>query len=93
MGQARSTSRRPPTRRTTLTLPAEPLRELEQIARGRKVNLSTVVAEAVTEAAAEHRARRRTAEVLESYRKAFAGFSAEELMILDGIIMESPGKP
>jgi hypothetical protein len=65
---------------------------LEQIARGRKVNLSVVVAEAVNEAASEHRARRRTAEVLESYRKAFAGFSAEELMILDGVILVSSGK-
>lgn len=92
MRQEHSTGRRPPTRRTTLTLPADSLRELEQIARGRKVNLSTVVAEAVTEAAQEHRARRRTSEFLESYRNAFAGFSAEELMILDGIILESPAK-
>jgi hypothetical protein len=30
--------------------------------------------------------------VLESYRKAFSGFSPEELMILDGIIPASPAK-
>jgi len=92
MRRGHSTGRHSSTRRTTLTLPADSLQELEKIARSRKVNLSTVVAEAVNEAASEHRARRRTAEVLESYRKAFAGFSAEELMILDGIMLESPGK-
>ena len=92
MRQGRSAGRHLPTRRTTLTLPADSLRELEKIARDRNVNLSIVVAEAVDEAASEHRARRRADEVLESYRQAFAGFSPEELMILDGIILESPAK-
>jgi len=86
------TDTRLPTRRTTLTLPAGSLRELKQIARARRVNLSTVVAEAVDEAAAQHRARQRTAEVLESYRRAFVGFSAEESMILDGIVLNFPSK-
>ena len=35
-------------RRTTLTLPADSLRQAERIARARKVNLSTVVAEALS---------------------------------------------
>jgi hypothetical protein len=37
------------TRRTTLSLPAEPLDEAERIARTRHVNLSVVVGEALTE--------------------------------------------
>jgi hypothetical protein len=34
-------------------------------------------------------AAQRRDEVLEKYRKAFCGFSAEEMSILDGIVFES----
>jgi hypothetical protein len=76
------------TRRTTLTLPADTLQEAQRIARARNVNLSTVVGEVLGEGLQERRSRQRTEEIMERYRKAFDGFSAEELMVLDGIILE-----
>jgi post-segregation antitoxin (ccd killing protein) len=75
-------------RRTTLTLPADSLTEAQRIARARKVNLSAVIAEALSEGLRLQTAAERSEEVLESYRKAFAGFSDEEMSILDGIILE-----
>jgi len=78
-------------RRTTLTLPAESLAEAQRIANARKVNLSSVIAEALNEGLRLQRAAERSEEVLEGYRKAFSGFSDEEMSILDGIILESPG--
>ncbi len=75
-------------RRTTLTLPADSLTEAQRIARARKVNLSAVIAEALSEGLRLQTAAERSEEVLKSYRKAFAGFSDEEMSILDGIILE-----
>ncbi|MGA3096630.1 MAG: type II toxin-antitoxin system CcdA family antitoxin [Bryobacteraceae bacterium] len=75
-------------RRTTLTLPADSLTEAQRIARARKVNLSAVIAEALSEGLRLQTAAERSEEVLESYRKAFAGFPDEEMSILDGIILE-----
>jgi post-segregation antitoxin (ccd killing protein) len=84
----------PPTqkRRTTLTLPSDSLRQAESIARSRKVNLSTVIAEALEEGLRAHAAAGRSQEVLNAYRRAFSGFSADELMMLDGVIPESTGQ-
>ena len=56
----------------TLTLPADSLRELRQIATARSVSLSTVAADLLRGALVEMRAGVRSAEVLESYRKPFA---------------------
>ena len=75
-------------RRTTLTLPTDALSQAEQIARARKVNLSTVIAEALSEGLQRHTAAERGEEVLNAYKKAFGGFSDEEMNLLDGIIME-----
>ena len=75
-------------RRTTLTLPADSLSEAQRIARTRKVNLSTVIAEALSEGLRLQTAREQGEEVLEWYKKAFSGFSGEEQSILDGIILE-----
>jgi hypothetical protein len=55
------------------------------------VNLSAVIAEALSEGLRLQTAAERSEEVLERYRKAFAGFSEEEMSILDGIILE-PGR-
>jgi len=77
------------TRRTTLTLPAESLAEAQRIAHSRKVNLSSVITEALNEGLRLQMAAQRRDEVLEKYRKAFSGFSDEEMFILDGIILES----
>ncbi|MBI5083782.1 MAG: type II toxin-antitoxin system CcdA family antitoxin [Acidobacteria bacterium] len=74
-------------RRTTLTLPSDALAQAGRIARGRKVNLSVVVAEALSEGLRAHAATERSRQVLESYRQAFTGFSADELAILDGVML------
>jgi hypothetical protein len=81
-------------RRTTLTLPADALTRAEKIARSRRVNLSTVISEVVSAGLKLEDARNRRDRILEDYRKAFAGFAADELAILDGIILEpvSAGK-
>ncbi len=73
-------------RRTTLSLPAESLAQVERIARARRVNLSTVVAVALSEGLRTKAATERSEAIIEAYRKAFAGFSEEESAILDGII-------
>jgi predicted transcriptional regulator len=75
-------------RRTTLTLPADCLAEAQRIADGRKVNVSTVIAEALNEGLRLKARAERSAEVMEGYKKAFSGFSEEELSALDGIILE-----
>ena len=80
---------RPTKRRTTLTLPADSLLQAERIARARKINLSTVVSEALTEGLRVHAATERSEQVLNAYKKAFSGFSDEEMAILDGVILES----
>jgi hypothetical protein len=76
-------------RRTTLTLPADSLTEAQRITHARKVNLSTVIAEALNEGLRLHTAAERRDEVLEGYKKAFSGFSDDEMSILDGVIPES----
>lgn len=81
-------SDRPIKRRTTLTLPADALAQAEHIARARKVNLSTVISEALSEGLHRHTAAERGEEVLNAYKKAFRGFSDEEMNLLDGIILE-----
>ena len=75
-------------RRTTLTLPSDSLMQAERIARARKVNLSTVIAEALSDGLRVYTAAQRSEEVLNAYRKAFTGFTEEEAAILDGIIPE-----
>lgn len=75
-------------RRTTLTLPVESLAKAERMARARNVNLSTVIAEAISEGLQIHAAAERSEEVLGAYRKAFSGFNEEEMSLLDGIILE-----
>jgi hypothetical protein len=85
----RKSSPRTQKRRTTLTLPADSVTEAQRIARARKVNLSSVIAEALNAGLRLQAAAERSDEVLEYYRKAFSGFSEEESSILDGIILES----
>jgi post-segregation antitoxin (ccd killing protein) len=75
-------------RRITLTLPADSLRQAERIARARKVNLSTVVSEALAAGLRMHTAPQRTQEILNAYRRAFAAFSNEEIATLDGVLLE-----
>ena len=71
-----------------MTLPADSLLQAERIARARKVNLSTVISEALSEGLRLRAAAERSEEVLAAYKKAFSGFTDEETSILDGIILE-----
>jgi hypothetical protein len=82
------TSQNPAKRRTTLTLPSDSLRQAERIARARQVSLSTVISEALSEGLRLYAAVERSEQVLNGYKKAFAGFSPEELMLLDGVVLE-----
>jgi len=84
----RKSSSRPKKRRTTLTLPAESLNEAQRLALARKVNLSSVITEALNAGLRLQTVAERSDEVLQSYRKAFSGFSDEEMSILDGVILE-----
>jgi post-segregation antitoxin (ccd killing protein) len=79
-------------RRTTLTLPADSLAQAERIARARKVNLSVIVSEALSDGLRIHSAAERSEQVLNAYKKAFMGFSDEEIMVLDGVVLESASK-
>jgi post-segregation antitoxin (ccd killing protein) len=74
--------------RTTLTLPSDSLSKAKSIARARRVNLSAVVAEALSEGLRLHAAAERSEEVIALYHKAFSGFTDDEVAILDGIILE-----
>ena len=75
-------------RRTTLSLPADYLIRAQRIARRRKVNLSTVIEEALAEGLRLQTMAERSNEILDRYKKAFSGFSEEELSLLDGMILE-----
>ena len=79
-------------RRTTLTLPAEYLVQASRIARARKVNLSTVISEALSDGLKLRAAAERREEILDAYQKAFRGFSETEMMILDGVFLEPAPK-
>ena len=78
-------------RRTTLTLPSDSLLQAQKIADSRRVNLSTVISEVVSAGLQLESARHRRNQILENYRKAFTGFSEDELAILDGVILEPVG--
>ncbi len=71
-----------------MTLPVDLLKQAERIARRRNVSLSTVMVEALSEGLRLQAASSRSEEVLNGYRKAFAGVSDEEIAILDGVILE-----
>ena len=74
--------------RTTLTLPSDSLNKAKNIARARGVNLSTAISEALAEGLRLHAATERSEEVLTLYRKAFSGFTDDEMSLLDGIVHE-----
>ena len=80
--------RRPKSRRTTLTLPEECLELAERIAQERHLNLSSVVGEALQRGLWEEGHAQRSEAILHAYSKAFAGFSSDELLLLDGIVSE-----
>ena len=78
--------------RTTLTLPADSLAQARSIARTRRVNLSVVISEALSEGLRQHAESARSEEILGRYKRAFAKFSEDEILVLDGVILEPAGK-
>lgn len=74
--------------RTTLTLPADSLKQAKRIAHDRNVSLSTVVSEALIEGLRSQPSMERSEEIMNGYMKAFAGFSDDEMALLDGVILE-----
>ena len=87
--------KRASTRRTTLTLPSQSLDLAERIARERHMNLSSVIGQALQRGLREEEQIQRSDAVLEAYKQAFAGFTPDELLLLDGILTEErqPRKP
>lgn len=88
---------RPPKRRTTLSLPSEMLDQAERIALAENVTLNTVLTRALANSLPQLPSPEKARQLLESYRKAFEipGFSEEQLLLLDGIVLEpvSPEVP
>jgi hypothetical protein len=80
------------TRRTTLTLPADSLLTAQRIARARRVNLSTVISEALSDGLRVFTATERSEQILRAYRRAFAGFSEQEMLVLDGVLPDAATK-
>ena len=87
LGRGRSS--RPRTRRTTLTLPEPLIEQAERLARQRRQTLSAAVAGLMEQSLRSYRLEQHGGpNVLESLQKAFAPFSDEEMLLLDGIVME-----
>jgi flagellar biosynthesis protein FliR len=75
-------------RRTTLTLAVDSLTQAERIARSRKVSVSTVISEALSEGLRVHAALQRSDFVLNAFKQAFTGFADAEIATLGGNILE-----
>ncbi len=73
--------------RTTISLPQASLTAAKRIAKARHVNLSSVIVGALDEELKRQQARERAEVVWARYQKAFGGFSEEELMLLDGVVL------
>ncbi len=76
-----------------MTLPPESLAKAQGIARARRVGLGAVIQEWVAEGLRADAARHRRDEILANYRKAFAGFSDDDLAVLDGIMLHPVDAP
>ena len=69
----------PSKQRTTLTLPTESLAHAKRIARARRVNLSVVISEALSEGLRQHAESAHSEEILRRYQQAFGKFSEDEM--------------
>jgi hypothetical protein len=79
-------------RRISLTLLSDTLMQVERIARTRKMNLSAVVSEMLSDGLRAHTSAERSEQILRAYKKAFAGFSDQEMLILDGVSLDPASK-
>lgn len=78
--------------RTTLTLPTESLAQAKRIAQTRRVNLSAVISEALSAGLRQYSESEQSEAILGRYKRAFAKFSDQEILLLDGVILEPAGK-
>ena len=77
------------TRRTTLTLPEDLVRKAEQLARQQRQTLSASIAELMEQSLGSRRLQQaNNHSTLRSLQKAFEPFTEEEMLLLDGIILE-----
>jgi hypothetical protein len=67
---------------------AESLAEAQRVARLRKVSVSAVISESLSEGLRLQSSREQSDEVLERYKQAFDAFTDEEMLLLDGIVFE-----
>ncbi|MDX2180820.1 MAG: hypothetical protein SFV18_14580 [Bryobacteraceae bacterium] len=78
----------PAKRRTTLTLPTDSLRQVEALAMQKGVTASAIVAGMISDGLSAQAAAKRGRDVVEAYRRAFDGFTEEERLLLDGIVLD-----
>jgi hypothetical protein len=64
----------------------------KRIAQARRVNLSVVISEALSEGLRQYAQSAHSEEILSRYKRAFSKFSEEEMLVLDGVILEPAGK-
>ena len=86
--KTRRTTASPAKRRTTVTIPADPLAQAKRIASARHSSLNAVISEALSEGLRRHAEVERSAQVFALYKRAFGTFSGGELMVLDGVILD-----
>ena len=60
----------------------------ERIARERHLNLSSVIGEALRRGLWEEEQAQRSEALVQAYSKAFANFSEDELLLMDGVVTE-----
>ena len=76
-----------------MSLPAELLDRAREITRQEHVSVNTVITRAVEKGLGQLSPRRNAEEILESYRMQFQipGSTEEELLVLEGIVLEPIG--
>jgi len=79
------------TRRTTLTLPEDLLRQVERLALQRHQTVSAAIATLIEAPLRLLEARDRNGNVWDLLHKSIEGLTEEEQMLIDGIVMEKPG--
>ena len=84
-------SSRPRTRRTTVTLPEDLLRQVERLALQRHQTVSAAIATLIEAPLRQLEARDRNGNVWDLLHKSIEGLTEEEQMLIDGIVMEKPG--
>ena len=84
-------SSRPRTRRTTVTLPEDLLRQVERLAVQRHQTVSAAIATLIETSLRQLEVQDRSGNGWDHLRKSMEGLTEEEQMLIDGIILEKPG--